>query len=127
MKKYLKTPEEVIDALQEGKTVFAKSGERYKLYKGLVVGKLKKSALINSYICETDEPYIEEPESLKIEVGKFYKTRGGEKARCFCIEGDKARLTIDGCYGCLEVYLKTGCACSDGAKSDYDIIGPWED
>lgn len=127
MKRYLETPEEVIDALQEGKTVFAKSGERYKLYKGLVVGKLKKSALINSYICETDEPYIEEPESLKIEVGKFYKTRAGEKARCYLTGEHKAYFTIDGSYGYISVYLETGGSWKDGEKSDYDIIGPWED
>lgn len=127
MKKYLKTPEEVVDALKEGKTVFGRTFEKFELYRGFIIEKNRGGYAINSNIYNADTPFIKEPDPLKIEVGKFYKTRAGKKARCFCIEGGKARLTIDGCYGCLEVYLKTGCACSDGAKSDYDIIGPWEE
>ena len=125
MKKFLKTPEEVIDALHEGKKVFG-CGETYRLYKGILVGKLEDGTyIINRSIFKQENPYIEEPEPFKIEVGKFYKTRGGKKARCFFIDKDSARCTIDGCFEWFEVYLKTGWACV--AKSDYNIIGPWKE
>lgn len=127
MKKYLKTPEEVIDALHEGKTVISNSDERYELYKGLVIGKFKGNFIINSSICDQDKPYIEEPEPLKIEVGKFYKTRSGKKARCFYNNGQRAYFTIDGRYEIFWVCPKTGDFFEHGAESSYDIIGPWGD
>lgn len=126
MKKYLKTPEEVIDALHEGKTVFGWD-ETYRLYKGLVVGELKGgNYVINSSICKQENLYIEEPEPFKIEVGKFYKTRGGNKARCFSITPKEASFTVDGAHGTIETY-PGGLVSIDGSKDPCDIIGPWED
>lgn len=128
MKKYLKTPEEVVKALKAGKTVYSDCGE-YRMIDGLIVFKSKIENLytINENLLLQENLYIEEPEPFKIEVGKFYKTRGGKKARCFFIDKDSARCTIDGCFDLFWVYLETGCSCSDVPKSDYDIIGPWEE
>lgn len=36
--------------------------------------------MLGHSIFEYEEAYIEEPEPLKLEVGKFYKTRDGRKA-----------------------------------------------
>ena len=127
MKKYLKTPEAIVDALRQGEIVVTKSGEKLSLYNGIIIGKFKTGYLINSCITGTDEPYIEEPEPLKIEVGKFYKTRAGEKARCYYDNGQKAFFTRDGQAGYLEVSSETGCFWEDKDESLLDIIGPWED
>ena len=37
MKRYLKTPEEVIDALQDGKEIRDSEGRVWKLYNGCVI------------------------------------------------------------------------------------------
>lgn len=113
--------------MHAGKKVHGKFGDEYRLYRGFLIGESGGHYIINTSILELEDPYIEEPESLKIEVGKFYKTRGGEKARCFFIDEDTARCTIDGRFDSFWVYLKTGCSCSDIPKSNYDIIGPWEE
>ena len=127
MKKYLKTLEEVIDALHAGEKVHGKFGHEYRLYRGFLIGKEAGHYTINTAISDLEDPYIEEPEPLKIKVGKFYKTRAGEKARCYLINEDKAYFTIDESFGCIWVYSKTGCSLKNGEKSDYDIIGPWEE
>lgn len=126
MKKFLKTPEEVVEALKEGKTVYSGCG-KYRMHNGIVVQENVNYFTVNPCLLSTENLYIEEPEPFKIEVGKFYKTRGGKKARCFFIDKDSARCTIDGCFDLFWVYLETGCSCSDVPKSDYDIIGPWEE
>ena len=126
MKKYLKTPEAVISALKEGKTVHSNCG-KYRMINGILVFKCGNFHTINAAVSLDEKSYIEEPEPFKIEVGKFYKTRAGKKARCFFIDEDSARCTIDGCFDSFWVSIKTGCSCSDVPKSDYDIIGPWED
>lgn len=126
MKRYLKTPEEVVDALKEGKTVYSSCG-KYRMHNGIVVQEHVTYFTVNPCLLSTENLYIKEPAPLLLEVGKFYKTRDGKKARCFYIDEDIARCTIDGCFEWFGVYLKTGCACSDVVKSDYDIIGPWED
>lgn len=40
-------------------------------------------------------PYILEEEPFKIEVGKWYETRGNLKARCYLIDGSDCFFTID--------------------------------
>ena len=126
MKKFLKTPEEVVEALKEGKTVYSNCG-KYRMIYGLVVYEESNLCLINANLPLNEKPFLKEAEPLKIEVGKFYKTRAGKKARCFFIDEVSARCTIDGCFDSFWVSLKIGCSCSDVPKSDYDIIGPWEE
>ena len=126
MKKYLKTPEEVIDALKEGKTVFGRTFEKFELYRGFIIEKNRGGYAINSNIYNADTPFIKEPDPLKIEVGKFYKTRTGDKARCFSITPKEASFTVDGVHGTIETY-PGGLVSIDGSKDPCDIIGPWEE
>ena len=126
MKKYLKTPEEVIDALHAGKKVHGDFADEYRFYRGFLIGKMEGYYAINAAISEMEDPYIEESEPLKIEVGKFYKTRGGNKARCFSITPKEASFTVDGAHGTIETY-PGGLVSIDGSKDPCDIIGPWED
>ena len=126
MKRYLKTPEEVIDALLAGKTVYDETGNTYQFYKGFIIGSVNKCYFINAGISKMDNPYTKEPEPFKIEVGKFYKTRGGNKARCFSITPKEASFTVDGAHGTIETY-PGGLVSIDGSKDPCDIIGPWED
>ena len=127
MKKYLKTPEEVIDALHEGKTVFGRTFEKFELYRGFIIEKNRGGYAINSNIYNADTPFIKEPDPLKIEVGKFYKTRAGKKARCYCQSKQKSFFTIDGEPDGYYVWADTGRFWRGDATSSCDIIGPWED
>lgn len=105
MKKYLKTLEEVIDALHAGEKVHGKFGHEYRHYKGFLIGKEAGHYTINTAISEMEDPYIEEPEPFKIEVGKFYKTRAGEKARCFSIDVRLAYFTVDEKLSAFSTYM----------------------
>lgn len=80
MKRYLKTPEEVIDALQDGKVVIDGEGYNYKLYKGIIFWKYKNKWAVTPTTSCLYGLYVNEPEPLKLEVGKFYRTRDGRKA-----------------------------------------------
>ena len=70
MKRYLKTPEEVIKALQDGKEVRDKHGSICKLVDGIIISKLNDFFEIGKPIRSVNKPYILEEESIKIEVGK---------------------------------------------------------
>lgn len=82
MKRYLKTPKEVIDVLQDGKVVTNNEGCHYKMYKGVIFcfWKNKKQWDITFTLGYSDDLYVEEQEPLKLKVGEFYKTRDGRKA-----------------------------------------------
>ena len=133
MKKYLKTPEEVIDALVAGKVVCDEDSQ-WKLYKGFVMRKDNgfDNWVVNDYILsEYTGLYIDEPAPLKIDVGKFYKTREGKKVIILADNYNRInypylvaeigketkpyRLNPNG-----RVYEK------DGANA-YDIVAPWKD
>lgn len=131
MKKYLKTQEEVTQALREGKTVQTNKME-YGVINNLIVGfdKIAREISINPAIRLSEKPYIDEPEQLKLEVGKFYKTRRGEKAICLCKKGDY--------YICkLNSYIvgywvdKTGRMLFHGiperTETDSDVVALWEE
>lgn len=72
MKRYLKTSEEVIAALKEGKTVKCKDcGVKYTLENGFLVEKSKGTWTINPSLYGFPGYYTEEPDELELEVGKF--------------------------------------------------------
>lgn len=125
MKKYLKTPKEVISALKEGGTVRSNCG-KYRMIDGILVFKCGNFHTINAAISLDEKPYIEEAEPLKIEVGKFYKTRGDKKARCYYANEQVAYFTIDGKCSFFSSYLAGNCL-SNNKPTEYDIIGPWEE
>lgn len=131
-KRYLHTPEEVIDALQVGRKVETESLE-YKFINGILVAisKTDKNWIVYPAISSSVIPYINEPESLNLEVGKFYKTRRGNKVVCLC-------------YKCAEYYIhklnsyavgywvdKTGRMLFHGiperTETDSDVVELWED
>ena len=64
---------------------------------------------------------------MKIEKGKFYKTRDGRKAECLTTElkgvGETLATLID---GNLAVHYSNGKYYSDG-DSEYDLISEWKD
>lgn len=130
MKRYLKTQEEVTQALREGKTVQTNEME-YGIINNLIVGfdKIVREISINPAIRLSENPYINEPEPLKLEVGKFYKTRDGRKAFVYTkTEGEYP-------YWVVIVNSRAGgtfpCT-ADGRyfpskQSEKDIVAPWEE
>lgn len=126
MKKvYLETPEEVIKALKEGKTIKTENGYVYELKDNFIIQTiLGKKGSINTTIFFDKDYYIDEPEPLKIEVGKWYETRDHQKARCFIVEKEICHFTIDN-Y-CHFFTNKNG-VCLGNETSRYNIIGPWEE
>lgn len=132
-KRYLKTFEEAIDALQAGKKLYSKDGStRWELYKGVIVSKLLNGDawVVNSTIVNYYGTYIEEPESLKLEVGKFYKTRRGDKVVCLCQRGDYYIHRLNS-YIVGYWVDKTGRALFNGVpemtETDSDVVALWED
>ncbi len=134
MKRYLKTSEEVIDALQEGKEIQDETSI-WKLHKGFIVRKNKDSDywIVNDRIGRHFKGiYIEEPGPLKMEVGKFYKTRNGKKAFIYGeYYGNKKTeypysAVIVGAPGseCLVTREGKQLSCKE---SDTDLVAPWEE
>lgn len=86
MKRYLQSVEEVVKALKEGKKIFEKDGDLYYQMKDGFICCFycnTQDITINcGIVLEKDEDkyYTEEPEQLKFEVNKLYKTRSGHKA-----------------------------------------------
>lgn len=133
-KKYLKTPEEVIQALQDKKEVFDFLDNNYKLVNGIIIYRTQKGDWgINAHIGCTDKLYVDEPESLKLEVGKFYKTRRGNKVIVVYIndEADAGNwpvlVTVVGKVSCTYSVSKTGSYNSSSCDTAWDIVAPWED
>ena len=124
MKKYLKTPEAVISALKEGKTVYSACG-KYRMIDDILVFKCGNLHTINASVSLDEKPYIEGREPFKIEVGEFYKTKGGEKARCYILGDDRAFFTVDD-KGTFSTYHDGRVYGNPIAYQD-DIIGPWEE
>ena len=130
MKKvYLETPEAVIKALKEGKEVRDKYGSICKLVDGIIISKLNDFFEIGKPIRSVNKPYILEEEPLKIEVGKFYKTRDGRKAWIteyrdtedvfpFLVAAQKELA--------LYSVTKEGRLYSEGI-SGTDLVAPWEE
>ena len=125
MKKFLKTPEEVVEALKEGKTVYSGCG-KYRMHNGIVVQDHVTYFTVNPCLLSTENLYIKESESFKIEVGKFYKRRDGKKARCYYVNGCAAYFTVDGELSVSSTLL-AGNVFEDKEPCEYDIIGPWEE
>ena len=128
MKRYLKTPEEVIQALKEGKTV--ETDMKYYVLKDGLLNCYSKNKIgswwtVNSSIYESDRPYVLEEEPFKIEVGKWYETRDNQKARCFKINPGLCFFTIDN-VGNFNTLIN-GNYYINGKTSNLDIIGPWEE
>lgn len=118
----MKTPEEVRD----------KYGSICKLVDGIIISKLNDFFEIGKPIRSVNKPYIleEEEEPLKIEVGKFYKTRRGDKVVCLCQRGNYYIHRLNS-YIVGYWVDKTGRALFNGVpertETDSDVVAPWED
>ena len=130
MKRYLHTPEEVVQALKEGKIVKDEYGHAFALKNGFIIqiyaGEMQ---CINSTIyLDGYKYYIECPEPLKLEVGKFYKTRDGRKA--WIVEGTMDdtfpfRVAAQKEYAVYTVTEEGKCFSEDMSGSD--LVAPWEE
>lgn len=130
IKRYLKTPEDVVDALQSEKIV-TDGAYRYRLYKGIIVGTDGYNWDVSPVLDNDYNLYVEEPKLLKLEVGKFYKTRDGRKALVYgkyketnevypytvVVVGEPMSETCVSKAGKVVV----------GAENIEDLVAPWEE
>lgn len=94
MKRYLKTPEEIIDALTEGKTIVDMLGFKYSLYRGVIIKKGEYSSEAGSSVMIDFYPYVEEYEPFKMEENKHIDKRI-EKAAFAVFKIDFPMLELD--------------------------------
>lgn len=128
-RRYLKTPEEVTAALKEGKVVLDRTGNKYKSINGfIVVSYISGGWGVDPFIGSNEGLYVEEPKPLKLEVGKFYKTRDGRKAWVVSRHQDEHFPYIIAVLGKVDAYAVT----KDGRFYDdrpyeFDLVAPWEE
>ena len=129
MKKvYLETPEAVIKALKEGKVIKDDNGYSYKLVDGFIVLTYKNSFIVGENVGNIDnQAYILEEEPLKVEVGKFYKTRDGRKAWVVSRQQDEHYPYIIAILDEVDAYAvtKDGRFYDDRSHS-FDLVGQWD-
>ncbi len=131
-KRYLNTPEEVVQALQAGKKVQTDYME-YWFSKGVFFSLNKKDGYvcINSNLLFVPCMYVDEHEPFKLEVGKFYKTREGLKVITLCIDKNNTNVfpvrvaVVDSQYASYHV-KETG-EYSNCVNSKWDLVAPWEE
>lgn len=131
MKRYLKTPEEVTTALKEGKVVLDRTGNKYKSINGfIVVSYISGGWGLNPFIGNGEGIYVDEPETIKLEVGKFYRNRDGQKV---IILADACKpkaypyfVAEIGKWTMPYTVRKNGFIYEKGANA-WDIIAPWEE
>lgn len=127
---YLNTPKQVIKALIDGKEIFLEeSGAgKVKLIDGFCVKESPSQFNINYTINLRDKPFVYEQESLKLEVGKFYKTRDGRKAIVLKITEFKDCCVVAIVGTNITYYVSCyGHYSQDCSENDYDLVAPWED
>lgn len=128
-KRYLKTPEEITAALKEGKVVLDRTGNKCKSINGfIVVSYISGGWGIDPFIGNHEGLYVEEPKPLKLEVGKFYKTRDGRKAWIVSRHQDEHFPYVIAVLGKVDAYAVT----KDGRFYDdrpyeFDLVAPWEE
>ena len=139
-KVYLNTIDDIINALNDGKTVFMEytgddddinHNSKIKCFNGILIQETENN---NVYLNPGDLSltryrfYIKGKKPLKIEVGKFYKTRSGVKVIC-------VNKTSDSCYPCSFAVLGQTRIIDSTAKGEFvtgeenaaDIVDYWED
>lgn len=129
VKRFLHAPEEVTAALKEGKVVLDRTGNKYKSINGfIVVSYISGGWGVDPFIGNQESLYVEEPKPLKLEVGKFYKTRDGRKAWVVSRHQDEHFPYIIAVLGKVDAYAVT----KDGRFYDdrpyeFDLVAPWEE
>lgn len=133
MKKFLKKPEEVIDALVDGKVV-CDNESQWKIYKGFIMRKDDgfDTWIVNDCISSNFTGlYIDGPEPFNLEAGKFYKTRCGKKVIMLAVNCDRKNYP----YLVAEIGKEArryrlnnnGCVYEKDGANPYDIIAPWKE
>lgn len=132
MKRYLKTPEEIIKELKKGKEVLCDTFGQHYIYKmidGVVYKYNENSWVMNGCLDSSDKAYIEEPDPFKLEVGKFYRTRDGRKVAVTylsTVRKDPYPVCVV-LIGTTKMYWVR----TDGLKSTesgvLDLVAPWEE
>lgn len=131
-KRYLKKPAEIIAALKEGKTVKSSDGAEYELENGFVIENSSEGIVaINPTLYGSTEYYTEEPDEVKLQVGKFYKTRRGDKVICLSLSKNDFYIHKLDSYIVGYWVDKTGRMLFNGVpertETDSDVVALWED
>ena len=133
MKRYLQSVEEVVKALEEGKKILdiANMDCYYKVIaENICYCDLKyNTTVINISIVFEDNSkryYTEEPEQLKFEVNRAYKTRGGYKA---FLDSKGVNDMIFLCASAIgnKIVINYYGKVSNNRDSLMDIVGYWEE
>lgn len=116
--------------MKEGKVVLDRAGNKYKKINGFIaVSYIGGGWGLNAFIGNNEGFYIEEPEPLKLEVGKFYKTRSGKKAFVYTRRSSPYFYPF---YVVIIGKIDTYCCTVDGKystneESAKDLVAPWEE
>lgn len=132
MKRYLNTIEEIAEALQNEKVVFIGNDDnQLKLVNGIMFKFNGKITINPSILFEPNHIYTYDVEPLKLEVGKFYKTRDGKKAFVY---GKYKNTNEIYPYAVVTVadpisestVTENGKRCI-GQETCSDLVAPWEE
>ena len=132
MNRYLNTPEEITAALKEGKVVLDRTGNKYKSINGfIVVSYISGGWGVDPFIGNHAGLYVDEPKPLKLEVGKFYKTRDGRKALVYgkykeTNEVYPYTVVVVG-EPMSEICVSKAGEVVVGAENIEDLVAPWEE
>ena len=132
MNRYLNTPEEITAGLKEGKVVLDRTGNKYKSINGfIVVSYISGGWGVDPFIGNHVGLYVDEPKPLKLEVGKFYKTRDGRKALVYgkykeTNEVYPYTVVVVG-EPMSEICVSKAGEVVVGAENIEDLVAPWEE
>lgn len=130
MKKYLKSVEEVVKALKEGKKVKDEENEDvYQMVDGIIYGNYNNGEVVinDSIVFTKTNLSTEEPELLKFEVNRAYKTRDDSKVFLFKIKTFGAyEYYFIGDYG-VKFWVDIEGKFKENQESPFDIVGYWEE
>lgn len=131
MKKYIKDMErnEVLERLISGDILTCNGGAKVEMIRGIICATSSNdNEIINYQLSMNDgiDWYFELPiKTVDIEVGKFYRTRNGEKAYVFGVSNDgNYNVAIEG--GRVYNILPTGYY-TEEKESDDDLVCLWVD
>lgn len=132
MKRKIKDFKDFLECIKAGKKVTGNDGKwLYYFENGYICNKNKDGFVWYNTGVDTEDlsrMEVEEQEPLKIEAGKFYKTRKGEKAYCFRFETE-TDLT-NSIYSYVidnRGIITTNSEGKHYSDKNYDIVGCWEE
>ena len=122
-------PDEVIRRLKAGEVVKDEcSKEIIKMIEGILcsvsdLGNTRLNILLNP-LCP--DYYFEEPEELKLEVGKFYRTRDGRKVFIFITDDYNYRGVIENSNNDF-AWREKGKSVYSTDDNNLDLVSEWSD